>query len=127
MDKAGLSVILWIIFHLVTVGMCTPSFVKSTLIKNKFCSLAATIVYGVPASVLECAKQCKSDSNCHSFFYNAAGPCAGSTSLLYDDVGCSVDEGTKYYLSTGKNPFYSKTCLKQQLKNRQNQGLNGKL
>ena len=106
MDKAGLSLIIWIIFHFVTVGMCTPSFVKSPLIKNKFCSLAATIVYGVPASVLECAKQCKSDSNCHSFFYKAAGPCVGSTSLLYNDVGCSVDEGTKYYLSTGKARFF---------------------
>ena len=96
------NLFLWITMYIFHKGVCTPSFVKSINIQDKFCSLMATINFATSSSVIDCAIQCYNNADCRSFFYKQIGVCVGSASSLNDPMGCSTENGMKYYTSTGK-------------------------
>ena len=92
----------WIVTILFETGLCTPSFVKSSTIQKKFCASIATIDLGRSRSLLDCSRTCFINAGCQSFFYKRSGICAGCESVLTDSTGCVVENGTKYYITTGR-------------------------
>ena len=81
---------------------CVQIFVKVPQLQNKICSCAATVDLGISRSVILCSEQCYNNILCQSFFYKQSGICFGCKSVISESVGCSVENGTKYYATTCK-------------------------
>ena len=93
---------LWMVTIFFNTGLCTPSFVKSEDIQNKFCASAAIVDLGETRSLLECSGRCFSETWCQSFFYKPVGICVGCELILNNSTGCLEEGGTKYYIATSK-------------------------